>query len=143
MDEFSLDSVAKSGAISRATMFDDQFAAKKAASNLLATKIAIHSVNQKSTEQFSVSTTASKNPASTVSHQIASKLSVVDHGSKSDVTPKMTAMIKFEAMVISHFVKSMLETESGEVFGEGLSGDIHKSILADMLGETIAKNGGL
>ncbi|MBL4600386.1 MAG: rod-binding protein [Rhizobiaceae bacterium] len=51
-------------------------------------------------------------------------------------------MQKFEAMVASQLFGTMLKTMSGDTFGQGMSGDIYKSMFADALGEQIAKHGG-
>jgi len=50
---------------------------------------------------------------------------------------------KFEAMVLSTFVQSMLPKEAGAVYGEGLSGDMWKSLLSQQLGTVIAERGGV
>ncbi|PST26144.1 rod-binding protein [Mesorhizobium plurifarium] len=50
---------------------------------------------------------------------------------------------KFEAMVLQNFVKSMLPSESENVFGKGTSGDIWKSMMAEQIGDVLAKGGGI
>jgi Rod binding domain-containing protein len=50
---------------------------------------------------------------------------------------------KFEAMVLQNFVKSMLPNESENVFGKGTSGDIWKSMMAEQIGDVLAKGGGI
>ncbi|KQY26250.1 rod-binding protein [Rhizobium sp. Root482] len=50
---------------------------------------------------------------------------------------------KFEAMVLQNFVKSMLPTESEEVYGKGTSGDIWKSMMAEQIGNVMAKGNGV
>ena len=50
---------------------------------------------------------------------------------------------KFEAMVLQNFVKSMLPTESENVFGKGNAGDIWKSMMAEQIGDVISKSGGI
>ena len=49
----------------------------------------------------------------------------------------------FEAMVLSTFVQSMLPKEAGVVYGDGISGDMWKSLLAQQLGTAIADRGGI
>lgn len=50
---------------------------------------------------------------------------------------------KFEAMVLQNFVKSMLPAESEGVYGKGTAGEMWRGMLADQLGEMIAKGGGI
>jgi flagellar protein FlgJ len=50
---------------------------------------------------------------------------------------------KFEAMVLQNFVKSMLPTDSDNVFGKGNAGDIWKSMMAEQIGDVISKSGGI
>ncbi|WEX88092.1 rod-binding protein [Sinorhizobium garamanticum] len=50
---------------------------------------------------------------------------------------------KFEAMVLQNFVKSMLPSESENVFGKGTSGDVWKSMMAEQIGDVLAAGGGI
>src|SRR5690606_23711272 len=50
---------------------------------------------------------------------------------------------QFEAMVLGTFVQSMLPDEASSVYGEGLAGDMWKSILGQHLGEAISERGGI
>ena len=50
---------------------------------------------------------------------------------------------QFEAMVLGTFVQSMLPDEASSVYGEGLAGDMWKSILGQHLGDAIADRGGI
>lgn len=50
---------------------------------------------------------------------------------------------KFEAMVLSNFVQSMLPAESEELFGKGMAGTIWKSMMAEQLANTLAEGGGI
>ncbi|MFD1695837.1 rod-binding protein [Roseibium aestuarii] len=50
---------------------------------------------------------------------------------------------KFEAMVLQQFVEVMLPDDAEEVFGEGSTGEIWKSMLAEQLGNQIAASGGV
>ena len=50
---------------------------------------------------------------------------------------------KFEAMVLQNFVKSMLPTESEEVYGKGTSGDMWKSMMAEQIGNVMAQGDGV
>lgn len=50
---------------------------------------------------------------------------------------------KFEAMVLGTFFQSMLPESTDSVYGEGLAGDMWKSLLAQQLGDTVAAQGGI
>ncbi|QRI63700.1 rod-binding protein [Shinella sp. PSBB067] len=50
---------------------------------------------------------------------------------------------KFESMVLQNFVKSMMPAESEEVYGKGTAGEIWRGMMADQLGEALAKGGGI
>ena len=50
---------------------------------------------------------------------------------------------KFEAFVLQTFVETMLPKESEEVFGKGTAGGIWKSMLAEQLGNQLAKGKGI
>ncbi|MEX3007053.1 rod-binding protein [Hoeflea sp. TYP-13] len=49
----------------------------------------------------------------------------------------------FEAMVLQSFVKHMLPTDAENVFGEGTAGDVWKGMMAEQLGNALAKGGGI
>jgi len=49
---------------------------------------------------------------------------------------------KFEAMMLQNFVKNMLPS-SETLYGKGSAGEIGKGMMAEQLGNTIAKNGGV
>lgn len=50
---------------------------------------------------------------------------------------------KFEAMVLQNFVKSMLPADSEDVYGKGTAGEIWRGMMAEQIGEVIAKGGGI
>lgn len=50
---------------------------------------------------------------------------------------------KFEAMVLQSFIKDMLPKESEDVYGKGATGDIWKGMMAEQLGNTMAKGDGI
>lgn len=50
---------------------------------------------------------------------------------------------KFEAVVLSTFMQSMMPKEAGAVYGEGLAGDMWKSLLSQQLGTEVAQRGGI
>jgi Rod binding domain-containing protein len=50
---------------------------------------------------------------------------------------------QFEAMVLGTFLQSMLPEGTESVYGEGMSGDMWKSLLAQELGDAVAARGGI
>lgn len=50
---------------------------------------------------------------------------------------------KFEAMVLHQFVQHMLPSDTSVIFGEGMSGDVWKGMMAQQIGDAIAKSGGI
>lgn len=50
---------------------------------------------------------------------------------------------KFEAMVLQNFVKSMLPAESEKIYGKGTAGEIWRGMMAEQIGDVIAKSGGI
>jgi len=59
----------------------------------------------------------------------------------TDSTP--AAFRKFEAMMLQSFLQSMLPTESEAVYGEGLAGDMWRSMLAEQIAGVMAERGGI
>ena len=53
------------------------------------------------------------------------------------------AKTQFEAMMLSSFVGELLPKDSGEVFGQGMAGDMWRSMLAEQVSLQIAKSGKL
>jgi Rod binding domain-containing protein len=53
------------------------------------------------------------------------------------------AKTQFEAMMLSSFVSELLPKDSGEVFGQGMAGDMWRSMLAEQVSTQIAKSGKL
>ena len=53
------------------------------------------------------------------------------------------AKIQFEAMMLNSFVSEMLPKDTGEVFGQGMAGDMWRSMLAEQVSTQIAKSGKL
>lgn len=49
---------------------------------------------------------------------------------------------KFEAMMMQNFVKNMLPS-SETLYGKGAAGEIWKGMMAEQLGDTLAKSGGV
>ncbi|SIQ55123.1 Rod binding protein [Rhizobium sp. RU20A] len=50
---------------------------------------------------------------------------------------------KFEAMVLQNFIKSMMPSDDENVYGQGLAGDTWKSMMAEQIGDVVAKSGGI
>jgi Rod binding domain-containing protein len=50
---------------------------------------------------------------------------------------------QFEAMMLSSFVNELLPKETGEVFGQGMAGDMWRSMLAEQVSMQMAKSGKL
>ena len=53
------------------------------------------------------------------------------------------AQVDFEAMLLNGFVNEMLPKDGSATFGQGLAGDMWKSMLADQVARQIAKSGAL
>ncbi|MBA4033030.1 MAG: hypothetical protein C0480_00250 [Bradyrhizobium sp.] len=50
---------------------------------------------------------------------------------------------KFEAFILQMFVESMLPKDAAEVFGKGTAGTVWRSMLAEQIGNEMAKGNGL
>lgn len=50
---------------------------------------------------------------------------------------------KFEAMVLTQFVETMLPDDASSVFGEGNTGEIWKSMMAEQIANQLAASGGI
>jgi hypothetical protein len=50
---------------------------------------------------------------------------------------------KFEAMILSQFVETMLPDNAEAVFGEGATGEIWKSMMAEQVAGQLAASGGV
>src|SRR5262249_46059405 len=53
------------------------------------------------------------------------------------------AKTQFEAMMLNAFVGELLPKDTGEVFGQGMAGDMWRSMLAEQVSMQIAKSGKL
>jgi len=53
------------------------------------------------------------------------------------------AQVDFEAVLLNGFVNEMLPKDASATFGQGLAGDMWKSMLADQMSRQIAKSGTL
>jgi Rod binding domain-containing protein len=63
----------------------------------------------------------------------------------ADADDQKTAKVKteFESVMLNSFVSEMLPKDANTVFGQGLAGDMWKSMLADQVSRQIAKSGAL
>ena len=50
---------------------------------------------------------------------------------------------QFEAFVLQSFIESMLPDGAEHVFGKGTAGEMWRGMMADQLGEALAKGGGI
>lgn len=82
---------------------------------------------------FAVSSTVSLRNATALSRQQAG----------ADAGPAAASFRKFEAMVMSQFVQSMMPQKAEAVFGNGNAGQIWKSMLAEKVAEQAAQAGGI
>lgn len=64
---------------------------------------------------------------------------------KNDTSLKGTSdpYRKFEGQVLAQFIETMLPDKSEAVYGKGNTGNLWKSMLAEQVGQQIAKSGGL
>ncbi len=69
----------------------------------------------------------------------------VDSAVKGVSSAKGTAETyrKFESVILQNFVKSMLPSESEEVYGEGTAGEMWRGMMAEQIGDVISKAGGI
>lgn len=59
----------------------------------------------------------------------------------TDATPE--AFMRFEAMVLQSFFQTMLPKDTDSVYGGGMAGEMWQTLLAEQLGTTVAKRGGI
>ena len=53
------------------------------------------------------------------------------------------AFVRFEAMVLQTFIQNMLPKDTESVYGAGMAGEMWQAMLAEQLGATMAKRGGI
>lgn len=53
------------------------------------------------------------------------------------------AFARFEAMVLQSFLQTMLPKDTESVYGGGMAGEMWQSLLAEQLGATMARRGGI
>jgi peptidoglycan hydrolase FlgJ len=84
-------------------------------------------------------------PASATTAPLASAADMRSHLAEAAGGPDKLRQAKtqFEAMMLSSFVGELLPKDSGEVFGQGMAGDMWRSMLAEQVSTQIAKSGKL
>ena len=70
-------------------------------------------------------------------------LNANDSGAAKAVNPKAKAYEQFEASVLRNFVEGMLPKTAENVYGEGTSGNVWRSMQADFMSQELAKSGGI
>lgn len=76
-----------------------------------------------------------------VPEAIPSRVSIRNGETRPASEPK--AYAQFEAMVLQTFFESILPKEMDTFYGGGLSGDMWRSMLAQELGQALARDGGI
>ncbi|QDG77436.1 rod-binding protein [Labrenzia sp. PHM005] len=64
-------------------------------------------------------------------------------GSAGETPAQKSPAEKFEAMILTQFVETMLPKEAEMVFGKGTTGEIWKSMLAEQVAGQLAASGGV
>ncbi len=57
--------------------------------------------------------------------------------------PQAVANQKFEAVMLRNMAEGMLPKGSSSLYGEGMAGNIWRSLQADLMGQEMAKGGGI
>lgn len=81
--------------------------------------------------------------SSTVSLRNATALSRQQGAAGAEPGPAAASFRRFEAMVMSQFVQSMMPEKAEAVFGTGNAGQIWKSMLAEKVADQAARAGGI
>ncbi len=64
-------------------------------------------------------------------------------GGTTDAPSQKSPAEKFEAMILTQFVETMLPKDAEMVFGKGTTGEIWKSMLAEQVAGQLAASGGI
>ncbi|MBB3935550.1 rod-binding protein [Aureimonas phyllosphaerae] len=70
-------------------------------------------------------------------------LDEVNFHHQSSRSAELKPLQKFEAFVLRNFVESMLPSKNTAFFGTGTAGNIWRSMLAERIGDEMAKAGGV
>ena len=84
---------------------------------------------------------AANAPPSSLTGGADARSRLADAAGGSDKTKQ--AKIQFEAMMLNSFVSELLPKNTSEVFGQGMAGDMWRSMLAEQVSTQIAKSGKL
>ncbi|MGA1800703.1 rod-binding protein [Rhizobium sp. HT1-10] len=76
------------------------------------------------------------------STQAATQAGLANANERSTTSKVPAAYQKFEAMVLQNFVKNILP-DSENLYGKGTAGEMWKGMMAEQLGNTMAKDGGV
>lgn len=84
-------------------------------------------------------------PANASTPPVASAPDARSHIARTAAAPDKLgqANTQFEAMMLNSFVGELLPKDTGEVFGQGMAGDMWRSMLAEQVSMQIAKSGKL
>jgi hypothetical protein len=64
-----------------------------------------------------------------------------DAGARAEPRPRLGAYGRFEAFVLQSFLQSMLPQNASNVYGKGIAGEVWRSMLAERMGEELARSG--
>ena len=78
----------------------------------------------------------------TAAHSSATQAGLANASEHTTTGKVPAAYQKFEAMVLQNFVKNILPN-SDTLYGKGTAGEMWKGMMAEQLGNTMAKNGGV
>ncbi|HSP25420.1 MAG TPA: rod-binding protein, partial [Saliniramus sp.] len=73
---------------------------------------------------------------------LQNRQALADGGLRDTLSP-MNPYQQFEAFVLRSFVETMLPKDAESVFGSGTAGDVWKGMLAEKIGDEIARSGGI
>ncbi|MGP9813352.1 rod-binding protein [Rhodopseudomonas sp. NSM] len=77
-------------------------------------------------------------PARSTTAEIAGRASIVDKAGGDRAVYR-----KFEAFVLQMFVESMLPKNADDLFGKGTAGSVWRSMLAEQIGNEMARGNGI
>jgi peptidoglycan hydrolase FlgJ len=97
------------------------------------------------TADFAASLDRAAAPGSATTAPLANAADARSRLAEAQGGPDKTRQAKtqFEAMMLNSFVSELLPKDTGEVFGQGMAGDMWRSMLAEQVSTQIAKSGKL
>ena len=72
---------------------------------------------------------------------VTNAAATLDAGAGAQPRPRLDAYGQFESFVLQSFVQSMLPKNATNVFGKGSAGEFWKSMLAEKMGDELARSG--